>query len=274
MPRRMSRLVPIQSHGGHRVTRRVVLWGIVRMGASGDGSMDTAARKAPGDTREAQVPERYVSAQQARGIYDRIGRWQDTRPLSERRALDALVERAAFERAGAVLEFGCGTGRLAARLLAGHLPAGARYLGLDVSPKMVRLARATVAPWGDRARVELTGGQMVIPAGEGSHDRFVSAYVLDLLSPDDTARLLDEAHRVLRPGGLLALASLTPGQTAAARALTRAWRAVWSLDPALLGGCRPVALAPQLAPGRWAVRARLTVTDLMLASEVVVAERL
>ncbi len=160
------------------------------------------------------MPERYVSHAQARWIYDRIGRWQDTRPLSERRALDALVERAAFERAGAVLEFGCGTGRLAARLLAERLPAGARYLGLDVSPRMVGLARAAVAPWGDRARVEQTDGSMDLPADDGACDRFVSTYVLDLLSPEDAARLLDEAHRVLRPGGLLALASLTPGQTA------------------------------------------------------------
>lgn len=219
------------------------------------------------------MPERYVSHAQAGWIYDRIGRGQDTRPLSERRALDALVERAAFERAGAVLELGCGTGRLAARLLAERLPAGARYLGLDVSPRMVALARAAVAPWGDRARVERTDGSMDLPADDGAFDRFVGAYVLDLLSPEDAGRLLDEAHRVLRPGGLLALASLTPGQTALARGLTRAWRAVWSVDPALMGGCRPITLAPLLAPARWAVRAHLTVTDLVLASDVVVAQR-
>jgi SAM-dependent methyltransferase len=220
------------------------------------------------------MPERFVTHQQARWIYDHIGRWQDTRPLSERRAMDALVEYAAFERAGAVLEFGCGTGRLAARLLAERLPAGARYHGLDVSPRMVQLARAAVAPWGDRARVDQVGGPVDLPAADASADRLVSTYVLDLLSPDDTQRFLGEAHRVLRPGGLLALASLTPGRAPAARALTAAWRWVWRLDPALMGGCRPVELATLLDPGRWAVRTRLTVTDVVLASEVVVAARL
>jgi len=218
------------------------------------------------------MTERYVSHAQARRIYDRIGRLQDTRPLSERRALDALVERAAFERAGAVLELGCGTGRLAARLLAERLPAGARYLGLDVSPCMVGLARAAVAPWGDRARVERSDGCLDLPVAAGSFDRLVATYVLDLLSPDDAARLLAEAHRVLRPGGLLALASLTPGRTPVSRALTAAWRAVWRLEPALMGGCRPVTLTPLLSHEEWAVRAHLTVTDLVLASEVVVAE--
>ena len=214
-----------------------------------------------------------MTHEQARRIYDRIGRWQDTRPLSERRALDALVERAAFERAGVVLELGCGTGRLAARLLAERLPAGARYHGLDVSPRMVELARAAVAPWGDRARVDQVSGALGLPAATASADRLVSTYVLDLLSPADTRRFLAEAHRVLRPGGLLALASLTPGRAPVARALTAAWRGVWRLDLALMGGCRPVELAALLDHGLWAVRTRLTVTDVVLASEVVIAAR-
>jgi hypothetical protein len=112
-----------------------------------------------------------------------------------------------------------------------------------------------------------------LPVGTGSIDRFVSTYVLDLLSPEDSSRLLAEAHRALQPGGLLALASLTPGESSLARGLTRAWRAIWRVDPALMGGCRPVTLAPLLAPRLWTVRSRLTVTDLVLASEVVVAER-
>ena len=78
---------------------------------------------------------------------------------------------------------------------------------------------------------------------------------------------------MLRPGGLLALASLTPGRAPAARALTAAWRGVWRLDPALMGGCRPVELAALLDPEQWAVRVHLTVTDVVLASEVVVAAR-
>jgi SAM-dependent methyltransferase len=219
------------------------------------------------------VPERFVTHEQARRIYDRIGRLQDTRPVSERRALDALVERAAFERAGAVPEFGCGTGRLAARLLDERLPAGARYRGFDVSPRMVQLARAAVAPWADRARVDQVSGAMDLPVASASADRIVSTYVLDLLSPADSQNLLAEAHRVLRPGGLLALASLTPGHAPVARALTAAWRGVWRLDPALMGGCRPVELAVQLDPALWTVRARLAVTDLVLASEVVIAAR-
>lgn len=93
----------------------------------------------------------FITPAQARRFYDRIGHGLDARPLCERRALDALSEQGDFAHAGTVVEFGCGTGRFAARLLRERLPDGAAYLGLDVSPGMVRLAGAAVAPWAGRA---------------------------------------------------------------------------------------------------------------------------
>jgi len=216
---------------------------------------------------------RFITHEQARRFYDRIGRGQDARPISERRALDALAARGDFERAAAVIELGCGTGRFAARLLRQALPGGATYLGLDVSPHMVRLANAAVAPWAGRARCELTDGSVHFPVSDASCDRVVSAYVLDLLSPADAALFVAEARRVLRPGGLLALASLAPGRTAPARLVTRLWQAVWDLNPTLLGGCRPLQLRTLLDPADWDPLAGSTVTDWFLSSEVLVARR-
>jgi ubiquinone/menaquinone biosynthesis C-methylase UbiE len=215
----------------------------------------------------------YVTHDQARRIYDRIGRWQDTRPGTERRALDALADRGAFERAHAVLELGCGTGRFAERLLRERLPDDATYVGLDVSPKMVALARATVAPWARRARIELSDGSMRLPAADRSADRVVCTYVLDLLAPCDIAAFLGEARRVLRPGGLRAQASLAPGRTPPARLVTALWQRAWDLRPALVGGCRPIALGDLLDRELWAPRFSVAVTDWVLTSEVVVTQR-
>ena len=219
------------------------------------------------------MTSRFITPEQARRFYDRIGRGQDARPLSERRALDALVAHGDFGSAASVLEFGCGTGRFAARLLRGELPAAATYLGLDVSPHMVELARAAVAPWAGRARIELTDGAIHLPVADASCDRVVSTYVLDLLSPADAAAFVREARRVLRPGGLLALASLAPGRTAPARLVTALWQAIWRLNPALLGGCRPLTLRGLLDPDEWSLRSGFTVTDWFLSSEVLVAQR-
>jgi SAM-dependent methyltransferase len=215
----------------------------------------------------------YVSHEQARRFYDRIGRGQDARPVSERRALEALAALGDFGRAAAVVEFGCGTGRFAARLLRERLPGDATYLGVDVSPRMVELARAALAPWPARASVSLTDGAVCLPAPDGAADRVVSTYVLDLLSPEDAVTFVAEARRVLRPGGVLALASLTPGRTPPARLVTRLWRALWNLNPALLGGCRPLDLGGLLDAGDWAVTAHFPVTDWFLSSDVLVARR-
>jgi ubiquinone/menaquinone biosynthesis C-methylase UbiE len=216
---------------------------------------------------------RFITPGQARRFYDRIGRAQDARPLSERRALDALATQGDFGRGTAVLEFGCGTGRFAARLLRDGLPDGATYLGIDVSPRMVELARAALAPWAGRARVELTDGSVHLPVPDASVDRVVSTYVLDLLSPADADAFIAEARRVLRPGGLLALASLAPGHTPPARLVTRLWQTVWKLNPALLGGCRPLRLGGLPDPDEWIVLASFPVTDWFLSSDVLVARR-
>ena len=220
------------------------------------------------------MPATYVTHEQARRIYDRIGRWQDTRPLSERRAMRRLAELCRFEGAHDVVEFGCGTGRFAAQLLRTRLPAHARYVGVDVSPTMVRLAREALAPWAPRTSVLQSDGAVSLPFDDGTFDRFVSTYVLDLLSPEDIGLLLAEAHRVLRPGGVLGLASLTSGSTPSARLLTALWQGLWSVRPWLVGGCRPVQLATLLPEERWAILHRETVTPHALASELVVAERL
>ena len=120
-----------------------------------------------------------------------------------------------------MVEFGCGTGRFAARLLRELLPRRRDATSVSTSARAwSTLASAAVAPWAGRARIELTDGAIHLPVADASCDRVVSTYVLDLLSPADAAAFVGEARRVLRPGGLLALASLAPGRTAPARLVT------------------------------------------------------
>lgn len=60
-------------------------------------------------------------------------------------------------------------------------------------------------------------GNPPLPLDDGQADRFIANYVLDLMSPDDALRWLNEAHRILAPSGLLCLVSITPGTGRAAR---------------------------------------------------------
>lgn len=162
--------------------------------------------------------DRYLSPEQAKRFYDRLGSAQDWQGFYENPAINELIAHAAFNSAQSVFEFGSGTGAFAARLVHRRLPADARYVGLDISGTMVSLARERLKPWSDRARIYQSDGSPRIPEPDGSFDRFVSTYVLDLLAPDFIERLLSEAHRVLVPGGKLCLVSMTFGMSPLSRA--------------------------------------------------------
>jgi SAM-dependent methyltransferase len=171
-----------------------------------------------------------------------------------------------------VFELGCGTGRFAARLLWGRLPADAHYLGVDVSPRMVALASDRVARWAPRAEVMLIEppGQ-VLPGGGRAFDRFVATYVFELLAEDYARSLLAEAGRLVAPDGLLCLTSLTHGVTPGGRLVARGWGALARRWPALLGGCRPIELADLLPLNGWRIEHREVLTRWGVPSEMLVA---
>jgi ubiquinone/menaquinone biosynthesis C-methylase UbiE len=222
---------------------------------------------------ERDGPPRTLTYAQSQAFYDRFAWLQDYQGFYENPALDVLVREADFGKARAVLELGCGTGRLAERLLAHELPTAARYVGLDSSAQMVHRTRRRLARFGARADIHQTDGSLRLPLPAGSYDRFLAAYVLDLLSETDLQMVLDEAHRILAPGGLLCLASLGPGSTWSSQLVCRAWSAVNSLAPALLGGCRPIEVLPLLALERWSVSFSRTVTAFAVPTHVLVVSR-
>ncbi len=216
--------------------------------------------------------EPLLSHDQARAFYDRFGARQDWQRFYEDAAVEEMLRHMALDEARFVFEFGCGTGRLAEALMREHLPEHARYLGVDVSATMVALARTRLAPFADRATVRLTDGTPRLDLADGSVDRFLSTYVLDLLGEEDIRLVLAEAHRVLEPGGRLGLVSLTHGTTLASKLVVKGWTLLHRLNPALVGGCRPLTLETYVGGG-WDVRHRATVVRFGVPSEVLVAVR-
>jgi SAM-dependent methyltransferase len=95
---------------------------------------------------------------EARAFYDRFGKKQNAQAFYEEPVLKNLVDHAHFDAAKKVFEFGCGTGRFADHLLARNLRASATYLGCDLSPTMVRLAKQRLAAHAERAQVVQSDG--------------------------------------------------------------------------------------------------------------------
>jgi SAM-dependent methyltransferase len=127
----------------------------------------------------------------------------------ERRRALLLGEARAGER---VLDVGCGAGRFVAALQA----AGADPVGVELAEAALERARAN-APGAD---LRLLADDGSIPLGHASVDLVWCSEVLEHVA--DTAHLLLEVRRVLRPGGRLLVTVPYHGRLQAAMiALTR-----------------------------------------------------
>ena len=102
-----------------------------------------------------------------------------------------------------VADVGCGTGDLS--LACARAGAGA-VLGVDFAAPMLPLARRKAARRGSagEARVGFVQGDgLRLPLEDGAADAWCAAFVMR--NVPDVDGLLAEAHRVLRPGGRLAV---------------------------------------------------------------------
>lgn len=209
-----------------------------------------------------------------KAFYDRLGRVEDWWSIFGDAAIDALIRHGAFGSAHAICELGCGTGRLAARLLRDHVAEECRYVGLDLSTTMVRLARKRLRPWSDRTVIVQADAAPLIPLADGAFDRFIATYVIEILDPDEALAVMRDAHRILRKGGLACLTSLGQGQTPVSRLMCGLWNRIYSWRPTIVGGCRPIALQAFLPAGDWAIGHRSVTVRWGIPCEVVVAQRL
>jgi ubiquinone/menaquinone biosynthesis C-methylase UbiE len=104
-----------------------------------------------------------------------------------------------LEPGTAVLDLGCGHGRIANRLA----QRGATIAGLDRSASFLEVARADARE--RRVDPEFVAGDMrELPWPAETFDAVVSWFSsFGYFDDDDNRRVLREAHRVLRPGGRL-----------------------------------------------------------------------
>jgi ubiquinone/menaquinone biosynthesis C-methylase UbiE len=204
-------------------------------------------------------------------FYDRFGKKQDSQAFYEDAGLDELVNHGEFDKAQRVFEFGCGTGRFAARLLKDYLPSSATYLGIDLSQTMVDLATQRLSSYTDRARVMKSDGSIHFPLPDHAVDRVVCTYVIDLLPDEDFQQFLSEAQRVLVPGGKLCLMSLTCGTTFVSRIVSSIWSWLFRLNAYMVGGCRPIRLQPGFDEQAWAIDYHHVVVQFGVPTEVLVA---
>jgi ubiquinone/menaquinone biosynthesis C-methylase UbiE len=104
-----------------------------------------------------------------------------------------------------ILELGCGSGRLLAPLAA----AGNQVVGVDSSAAMLNRARTRLQSAIERGEVRLIEGDMqdlsLLPARAFDLVLIPLNGLLHVDEPDEQRQVLEQAGRLLQPGGLLAI---------------------------------------------------------------------
>ena len=193
----------------------------------------TAQRRRPRMPTTPQADSHATFYDHLSAFYDWIAEASEGRP--RRRAVHALSV-APGER---VLEIGVGTGRALPALARGAGPEG-QVLGLDLSAGMLRVAQRHVAGVGPRRTIALQRGDArKLPYQSHRLDAIFMSFTLELFDEVEIPLVLQEARRVLRPGGRLCVVSLVEGEGTTRRARLYQWfRRRW---PRLID-CRPIPL--------------------------------
>ena len=196
--------------------------------------------------------EQTITQHEARQIYDALGHDLDRAVRFEQHAKQHALHLLAPAPGAHILHAGVGTGSEHAML---HTAVGTHGLvvGYDLSRGMLSLTRK-------RAETPLCEGDVTqLPFTTGSFDMLFSAYLLDLIPSDTLARVLTEFRRAVRPGGRIALVTLTEGINLRSQAFIAGWKLLYRISPQRLGGCRPLQLSALLAASGFMVERHVIV---------------
>lgn len=215
-----------------------------------------------------------LSKDTIREHYNKLGKKQNRQLLYEKPAFDVIFQYGEFDTANHIAEIGCGTGYFAFRLFKDYASDTAKYTGFDISETMIELTRKKLKPFAPRVTLIEGDATQNLSLENESIDRLVAAYVFDILSEDEMGNILEEAYRVLKPGSILCLASLTEMNTGLSGVVSKLWSKIYRFNPKWVGGCKAVDLVTLLDETKWKLQLKETLSAYGIGSEVVIVTRL
>ena len=204
----------------------------------------------------------------ARRFYDRISAVYDgLADASEGACRERALELLAPDSGDRVLELGFGTGHGLVGLARQVGPEG-HVVGLDVSDGMAREARRRLQEAGLADRVELrVGAAPPLPFPDAGFAGALLSFTLELFPDAVLPVVLRELHRVLRPGGRLAVVAMaTPAAGARESALSHTYRWLHRHFPHIVD-CEPIDAERLVSAGGFELKTqeRLSIWTLPVA---------
>ena len=160
---------------------------------------------------DASISRVNRSKEDARASYNRLSRWYDAIAGStEKKYRDWGLEKLSAQPGEKILEIGFGTGHCLVSLAKAVGPTG-QVVGLDISDGMLAIARGRLQAEGlsDRVDLHLGDAAKLDFLNAASLDGVFMSFTLELFDNPEIPRVLQECHRVLKPGGRLAVVSMT-----------------------------------------------------------------
>ena len=139
--------------------------------------------------------------QNERALWDKLAANYDSNVMVTYKEAYRLTQEAILEEVNSslrVLEVGCGTGILSL----GIAPHAGEVVGVDLSPEMIALAQEKAQNGRFQNLTFREGDAYELPFDDSSFDVVLLTNLLHVVA--EPSRVLKEAHRVLRPGGVLA----------------------------------------------------------------------
>lgn len=206
-----------------------------------------------------------MDSSKAAKIYDRLAPLYDfwsflTETVPEQQALRV----AELKPGDSVLEVALGTGKLFVEAL--QTKGLKRCVGVDLSARMLDRARRRAVSIGINPALCRADARR-LPFADSVFDAALCCYMLDLLAEEDIRGVLGEFRRILKPGGRISLLVMAEQ----ARVFNAIWMWGYRHAPALVGGCRPVALGPLLEAGGWRLDLEKRITQNGFRSELFLA---
>ena len=207
----------------------------------------------------------------AKASYDRLSRWYDwIAGWSERKAVECGLKQLHALEGETVLEIGYGTGRSIVALAHAVGETG-HVVGIDISEGMRRVATARVERAGLSDRVELLCGDAATLSYEAdSVEAIFMSFTLELFDTPEIPLVLAQCHRVLRPGGRIAVVSML--KKTKRGAMVRLYEWAHKKMPKVVD-CRPIHADRAMAEAGYQVTQRHEMRMWGLPVSVVLAKK-
>ncbi len=215
-----------------------------------------------------EILHRTFGEKSTRESYSRVAWFYDFwGRLTESRAANKVLELAGIKNGSRILEIAVGTGSLFMNVVKRN-PDG-ENTGIDLSADMLRKARKKLGslPSGNYTLRE--GNVFNLDVGSDTVDVLLNNFMVDLMPEQDFERIAATFYRVLKPGGIAVVSTMSFGT----RPVHKMWFGIARRMPGLMTGCRPVSFRPYLEKAGFRIEEQAQLSQNTFPSEVIKARK-